>query len=163
VGARVSSVIKRWPVAGLPGVAAALVAISLVYISVAESITEEALAWPQWARIAVVVALLFPVGLLLGVFLPTGIDGAVDASGAELAVRGRLVAWCWAVNGFFSVIGASVTTILSMAVGFNKALLTGLAMYVGAVVVQHFFVSAPVAPASGDDEPSVLGAEPSIA
>jgi hypothetical protein len=80
--------------------------------------------------------MLFPVGLLLGVFLPTGVDMAIDAAGADQMVQGRLVAWCWAVNGFFSVIGSSVTTILSMAVGFNRALLTGLGLYVTAVVVQ---------------------------
>ncbi len=136
VGARFSGVVKRWPVAGLPAVVGSLVVLSLLYISVVDSITDTALAWPQWARIVVVVALLFPVGLLLGVFLPTGIDAAVEASGSDEAVRGRLVAWCWAVNGFFSVIGSSVTTILSMAVGFNQALLTGLGMYVAAVVLQ---------------------------
>jgi len=136
VGARFSSVIKRWPTAGLPGVATALIVLSLLYIAVAETITESALAWAQWARIAVVVALLFPIGLLLGVFLPTGIDAAVAAAGVDESIRGRLVAWCWAVNGFFSVIGASVTTILSMSVGFNRALLAGLGMYVVAVVLQ---------------------------
>jgi hypothetical protein len=40
------------------------------------------------------------------------------------------------VNGFFSVIGSSATTILSMSVGFNRALLVGLALYVVAVVVR---------------------------
>ena len=136
VGARISAVIKRWPVGGLPGVTAALVLLSLVYRSVADGITDAALAWNQAARIAVVVLLLFPIGLLLGVFLPTGIDAALDAAGTDEAVRGRLVAWCWAVNGFFSVIGSSVTTILSMAAGFNQTLLIGLSMYVAAVVLQ---------------------------
>ncbi len=147
VGARISSVLKRWPTAGLPGVAAALIVLSLLYIAVAESITDSALAWAQWARIAVVVALLFPIGLLLGVFLPTGIDAAVAAAGVDESVRGRLVAWCWAVNGFFSVIGSSVTTILSMAVGFNRALIAGLIMYLAAVVLQTLTQRA----ASGPD------------
>lgn len=136
VGARCSALIKRWPVAGLPGTVAGLVVLSVIYMTISESVTETALAWDQWARIIVVVAMLFPIGLLLGVFLPTGIDAAVEASGNDEAVRGRLVAWCWAVNGFFSVIGSSVTTILSMAVGFNRALITGLGMYVAAVVLQ---------------------------
>ena len=135
IGARGSGVIKRWPRAGLPGVAAALVVLSVVYMTASESITETALAWAQWARIAAVIAMLFPIGLLLGIFLPTGIDAAVAAGGDDHAVRGRLVAWCWAVNGFFSVIGSSVTTILSMAFGFDRALLIGLAMYLVAVAV----------------------------
>jgi spermidine synthase len=136
VGARSSAVVKRWAGLGLPAVMAALMVVSLVYMAVSESLTDAALSWPQWGRIALVVALLFPVGLLLGVFLPTGIDAALDAAGSDEVGRGRLVAWCWAVNGFFSVIGSSVTTILSMSYGFNRALLTGLGLYVVATLVQ---------------------------
>ena len=136
VGARFSAVLSRWKRVGLIPVAVVLIALSLLYMSVAASITDSALAWAQWARIALVIALLFPVGLLLGAFLPAGVDAAVALSGADEASRGRLVAWCWAVNGFFSVIGSSVTTIVSMAYGFNRALLTGLAMYAIATALQ---------------------------
>ena len=125
VGARMSGVVQRDARRGLPVALAALVAVSVLYIVVAEPLTESALAWSQWARILVVFALLFPVGLLLGVFLPAGIDAAVSTAGRDEAVRGRLVAWCWAVNGFFSVIGSSTTTILSMSFGFNRALEIG--------------------------------------
>ena len=55
-----------------------------------------------------------------------------DRSGAD---QGRLVAWCWAVNGFFSVLGASLTTVVSMAFGFDRAVLAGLILYVVAAVV----------------------------
>lgn len=136
VGARCSSILKRWRRFGIPATAAVLVVICLIYMAVATSITDSALAWAQWARIAVVIALLFPIGLLLGAFLPAGIDAAVELSGNDEAVRGRLVAWCWAVNGFFSVIGSSLTTIVSMAYGFNRALVVGLLMYVLATALQ---------------------------
>lgn len=130
VGARVSSILTRWKRLGIPATAAVLIVLSIVYMAIAASVTDSALAWPQWARIAVVIALLFPIGLVLGAFLPAGIDAAVAVSGDDEAVRGRLVAWCWAVNGFFSVIGSSLTTIVSMSYGFNSALLFGLVMYV---------------------------------
>ena len=136
VGARWSAIVQRRAPMGLPVAAAALMVVSLLYMAVSTPITDAALAWPQWARILTVVALLFPVGLLLGVFLPSGIDAALAAAGPDESVRGRLVAWCWAVNGFFSVIGSSATTILSMSMGFNRALLVGLALYVVAVVVR---------------------------
>ncbi len=136
VGARLSGVVKRWGVVGLPAVTGALMAVCVLYIAVSEPVTRHALSLPQWQRICIVVLLLFPVGLLLGVFLPTGVDAALAAAGQDEAVQGRLVAWCWAVNGFFSVIGSSVTTILSMSVGFNQALMAGLALYVIAVLVQ---------------------------
>ena len=39
------------------------------------------------------------------------------------------VAWCWAVNGFFSVVGSVLATIVSMTFGFNLLLLLGLIIY----------------------------------
>jgi Spermine/spermidine synthase domain len=129
IGARFSTVVKR-SAFGLPGVTALLILLSVTYMAVVGNLTKTALAWSEGARIALVVALLFPIGLLLGMFLPTGIDSAIEAAGVDESVRGRLVAWCWAVNGFFSVIGSSVTTIFSMAFGFNRTLIAGLVMYV---------------------------------
>lgn len=133
IGARFSHLARR--VGGLVGVTGALAVLTILYLLVAAPITDVALAWPQWARIVVVFSLLFPVGLLLGVFLPTGIDAVVEAGGADAADRGRLVAWSWAVNGFFSVLGSSLTTLISMAYGFNTAVLAGLVLYVVASVV----------------------------
>ena len=82
-----------------------------------------------------VFALLFPIGLLLGMFLPTGMDAVVLTADRAGADQGRLVAWCWAVNGFFSVLGASLTTVVSMAFGFDRAVLAGLVLYVVAASV----------------------------
>jgi hypothetical protein len=135
IGARLSSVVRRVRF-GLGAVTAALIVLSVAYMAIVGPLTTTALAWAQGARMALVVLLLFPIGLLLGMFLPTGIDRAVEAAGVDESVRGRLVAWCWAVNGFFSVIGSSVTTIFSMAFGFNRTLVAGLAMYVIATAVQ---------------------------
>jgi MFS-type transporter involved in bile tolerance (Atg22 family) len=48
--------------------------------------------------------------------------------------QGRLVAWCWAVNGFFSVLGSSLTTMLSMSFGFDRTVVIGLVLYVVATL-----------------------------
>jgi fucose permease len=45
------------------------------------------------------------------------------------------VAWCWAVNGFFSVIGSTATTMLSMTFGFDRTMLIGLVLYAVATAV----------------------------
>ena len=128
IGARASSWVKRTR-HGVVIAVALLAAVCLLYMRVVEPITDHALAWEQWARILVVVAMLFPIGLLLGVFLPNGMDAAVAAGGGDEVTQGRLVAWCWAVNGFFSVLGSSLTTIISMTYGFNVAVAVGLALY----------------------------------
>ena len=129
IGARISTVVRRLPWAGLPAVVAALIAIVSVYMATSGSVTDAALSWPQGARIVLVFALLFPIGLMLGVFLPTGMDAVIQLAPDGEHDRGRVVAWCWAVNGFFSVMGATLTTIVSMTFGFDVAILCGLAIY----------------------------------
>ncbi len=62
-------------------------------------------------------------------FLPTGIDRARAMAAVNGTDEGRLVAWCWAVNGFFSVIGSTSTTMLSMTFGFDRTLVIGLVLY----------------------------------
>jgi hypothetical protein len=98
-------------------------------------VTDAVLAWAEPLRIVLVFLLLFPVGVLLGMFLPTGIDRARAMAADAGADDGRLVAWCWAVNGFFSVIGSTSTTMLSMTFGFDRTLVIGLVLYVVATVV----------------------------
>jgi hypothetical protein len=68
-------------------------------------------------------------------FLPTGIDRARELAGTSGADTGRVVAWCWAVNGFFSVIGSTATTMLSMTFGFDRTMLIGLVLYATATAV----------------------------
>jgi Spermine/spermidine synthase domain len=134
IGARLSGGLRRWRGRVVPAAAGLLILLAAVYVTISDPLTETALSWPQWARIAVVVVLLFPIGLLLGVFLPSGMDAVVETAEASGRDRGRIVAWCWAVNGFFSVLGASLTTIVSMTWGFDRSVLAGLVLYVVAAV-----------------------------
>ena len=64
--------------------------------------------------------------LLLGCFMPLGL-AAVAGLAADHA--DEYVAWSWAVNGFFSVIGSVLTTILSMSFGFSTVLGLGFVVY----------------------------------
>jgi predicted MFS family arabinose efflux permease len=84
-----------------------------------------------------------PLGICLGTFMPLGL-GAV----AGLTQHSReYVAWGWAVNGFASVIGAVLTTILAMAFGFRTVLFIALAVYVVALVALRTLLRAePVTP-----------------
>ncbi|HWL45465.1 MAG TPA: hypothetical protein VNQ73_21170 [Ilumatobacter sp.] len=145
VGARFSDSVTRGRASRLAAVVVAMWVVTLAYLVVADSITDAALAWAGWARIVLVVALLLPVGVLLGMFLPTGIDAARAAAGVSGADEGRLVAWCWAVNGFFSVIGSTATTMLSMTFGFNRTVVVGLVLYVAAAVVLATWRNLPAA------------------
>jgi MFS family permease len=71
-----------------------------------------------------------PLGLCLGMFMPLGLGrvAALTDHGEEY------VAWAWAVNGFFSVVGSVLTTILSMALGFRLVQFAALLIYVVAAI-----------------------------
>ena len=63
-------------------------------------------------------------------FMPLGL-GAVSA----LTGHGEeYVAWGWAVNGFASVIGSVLTTIIAMIFGFNVVLALAMVTYLVALV-----------------------------
>jgi hypothetical protein len=88
-------------------------------------LVEAAIAWPLPARIALAIAVLTPLGLCLGMFMPLGL-GAV-ASLSEYSEE--YVAWAWAINGFSSVVASVLTTILSMTFGFSAVMLIALGIY----------------------------------
>ena len=135
IGARSSDWIQRDTRTRLWMTLGAMWLVGIVYLAVSDPVTERVLAWSEPLRIGLVVVMLFPVGVLLGMFLPTGIDRARAMAGDAGADDGRLVAWCWAVNGFFSVIGSTSTTMLSMTFGFDRTLLIGLVLYIVATAV----------------------------
>jgi len=109
---------ERW-IGRLPGTAGALaVAIVLLTGTCAfgiDAATPALLAAPLAARIAAALAVTAPLGFVLGAFLPLGV-GCITR---KVEAPAPLVAWAWATNGFFSVIGSVATTMLAMTVGFR--------------------------------------------
>jgi MFS family permease len=87
-------------------------------------------ALPLAARIALVAVALAPLGLVLGAFMPLGLT-TVSRLGPYTT---EYVAWSWAINGVFSVIGSIGATILSMTYGFRAVLWFALLLYVVAAV-----------------------------
>ena len=81
-------------------------------------------------RVLIAFVLLAPLGLCLGTFMPLGVRSVSALSDA----RREYVAWGWAVNGFSSVVGAVLATILSMTFGFHVVLELGLGAYLLALV-----------------------------
>lgn len=82
------------------------------------------------ARAAVGVALLLPVACAMGMAFPLGLRRLVRSQG-ELA-------WAWALNGFASVVGASLAALIGTELG-SPALLAGAAgAYTLAGAVYHF-------------------------
>ncbi|MFQ5774655.1 MAG: hypothetical protein ACE5GS_09070, partial [Kiloniellaceae bacterium] len=111
------SVNRRWLVPFI-GVFAA----GLGFFAVHDPIFGYFLAAPLPVRILAAVLLIFPVGFFLGMPFPLGI----------LALQGLpqgAVAWAWALNGVFTVLGGVASVLLGIYVGFSVSLLIAFALY----------------------------------
>ena len=82
-----------------------------------------ALAWSLPARVGLTLALVAPLGMLLGTCFPA----CLRLSGMQQA---GLVPWLWAVNGFFSVLGSVGAVALGMEWSIRGVLEVGAAIYV---------------------------------
>jgi hypothetical protein len=132
----------------MPVLLAVLAALTLFYQLALPSLeTGTLLSTGLGVRIAFSVAVLIPLGLCLGTFMPLGLGRVA----ALTPFAEEYVAWSWAVNGFFSVIGAVLTTILSMAFGYRAVQIAALGLYAVAVFA---FARLPTAA-----QPDVAAAE----
>jgi len=73
-------------------------------------------------RVAFTVAVLTPLGLLMGAFFPLGIRSAS-------AVHHDLVPWAWGINGCASVTGTVLAVVLAMTFGFAWVWSLSIAVY----------------------------------
>lgn len=74
-----------------------------------------ALGLPPFARVALALAVIAPLGIMLGMPFPSGLRVvAAEAPG--------LVPWAWGINGFFTVIGTILALMFAMIFGFITVL-----------------------------------------
>lgn len=104
----------------------ALTILLAVYAAVLTPIFHACLGLPLGARIAMAIVLIVPVGVLMGVLLPTGVRAAGN-------LGQDMVAWAWGVNGAASVVGSVAAMFLSMNLGFTAALAVGILVYLAAI------------------------------
>jgi hypothetical protein len=148
----------------MPLLLVALAALTVFYRLGLDDLTDALLSSSLGVRVLVAVLVLTPLGLCLGVFMPFGL-----ALVSGLTHDGeQYVAWSWAVNGFFSVIGSVLTTILSMSWGFNAVQLLAFGVYVVAALAfarLHRVAARRVVTLDdmGDEESSIAARPPATA
>jgi hypothetical protein len=86
-------------------------------------ILNELLAYGLVIRAMACSVLLLPLGLLLGIPFPTGIQ-LLEQNNLE-----KYIPWMYGVNGIFTVLGSVSAVILSMTFGFTSSFFVGLSMY----------------------------------
>jgi hypothetical protein len=110
----------------LPLLVGGLLLLTLFYQFGLDVLMNALVGWGLAARVATTVLVLAPLGLCLGAFMPLGLGTVARLS----ELRGEYIAWCWAINGVFSVIASILATMVSMSYGFRVLLLLALALYV---------------------------------
>lgn len=129
LGALWSNRFAAAPRRALPVLLGVLALLTALYHFFLGPLTDATLTTPFVVRVAIAFAVLAPLGLCLGMFMPFGLRTV----GALSCHPDEYVAWAWAVNGVFSVIGSVLTTILSMSWGFRTVQLLALVTYTVAV------------------------------
>lgn len=79
-------------------------------------------------RILISALIIFPLGFFMGMPFPVGIS-------LILPTEKRFVAFAWAVNGFFSVIGTVSAIILAMIIGFKLVFILAAVIYIVAMML----------------------------
>jgi len=125
IGALVSERWHRSPRRMLVALGVAVVGLGVFYGLVVPSLESAMLGWPFLVKALAVALLCAPLGFCLGMFMPL----AITLVARDPAHAREYVAWGWAINGFFSVIGSTLTTIVSMTFGFQAVLFASVVLY----------------------------------
>jgi hypothetical protein len=157
VGAALSPRTTARPARALPVLAGVIVLLTAFYLWGLPAVTDAFFDTSLALRVAVTFVALAPLGLCLGTFMPLGLTKVAGLTDHP----SEYVAWGWAVNGFASVVGATLTTVIAMTFGFDLALALGMVVYLGALLALRALLrveppdrAAPVDPLL---EPELVG------
>jgi hypothetical protein len=127
IGSRLS---ERLPLARPPGVftypvliTAAILGIRFVLPLLGTSMVSAAMG----AKIAASIAVIIPLGILLGFAFPTGMKIVRSARASETP-------WYWAINGVFGVLCAALTVFVSIYFGISASFYVAAGCYLGLLV-----------------------------
>ena len=112
--------------------APALGCVAIAYAVGVGTAVEAILQLPFAARVFMAVLLVAPLGILMGMPFPVGVE-------ALRRTRPDLIPWAWGANGYASVVGSIMATLLALSWGFSWVIAAGGAAY--------FVAAAAYAPA----------------
>jgi hypothetical protein len=87
-----------------------------------EALWEAFAGSPLLVRMALALLLLAPLAFCMGMPFPLGLQRVADSEPGWIP-------WCWGVNGFLSVVGASAAPLVALTFGFRGVLLLAAALY----------------------------------
>ncbi|HEY1211886.1 MAG TPA: hypothetical protein VGE82_02980, partial [Nitrososphaera sp.] len=121
-GSLLSSRVARNSMKNLIFVIGGIAAFGIIYVLFLPPIVYSIIAEPFYIKAVVAVAILAPVGFLMGMPFPTGIR-------LLRSHQPDYIPWMWAINGAFSVLGAVLAIALGIMFGSSYAMMLGVLMY----------------------------------
>ncbi len=113
----------RWQAANKVTLAViAMGVLALLYLTLLPGLFQALIHLPDAAKIAISVALIAPLAMCMGMPFPTGMMRLAGTN--EEAIP-----WAWAINGFASVVGAVLATLLAIHLGFAAVILLAVLIY----------------------------------
>lgn len=99
------------------------------------------IAEPFETKAAVSIAVLVPIGFLMGMPLPTGIR-------LLKTNRPEYIPWMWSINGAFSVLGAVLSVMLGIMYGSSYAMVLGILIYLIPLAMSFAWKKTPIVKAT---------------
>ena len=109
-----------------------MASISLTYLMILPEVFKTLIHLPDPTKIAISIALIAPLAICMGMPFPTGTMRLANTSQDS-------VPWAWAINGFASVVGAVLATLLAIHLGFATVIILAVLIYAGAAVALRRF------------------------
>ena len=104
-------------------VVAGISAISLIYVLLLPELLGRLVGLPDTVKVGLSLLVIAPLAFCMGMPFPIGLSKlATDAA--------EFIPWAWGLNGFASVLSASLATLLAIEFGFTAVVLLALGLYV---------------------------------
>jgi hypothetical protein len=79
-------------------------------------------------KIGLSILLIAPLAFCMGMPFPIGLNRVADSAP-------DFIPWAWGLNGFASVMSASLATLLAIEFGFTAVVFLALGLYAGAAII----------------------------
>jgi len=99
-----------------------ITAISLAYVLILPEVFGRLVGLPDILKVGLSLLFIAPLAFCMGMPFPIGLGRIAKESAA-------FIPWAWGLNGFASVISASLATLLAIEFGFTAVILLSLALY----------------------------------
>ncbi len=107
---------------------AGILVIALLYVALLPLLFHQLIGFADGIKVVVSVLLIAPLAFCMGMPFPIGLKRLADSAP-------DFIPWAWGINGFASVISASLATLLAIEFGFTAVVILALGFYAAAAAI----------------------------